>query len=518
MKNKYQELLIEGEMFKAYLWKYRWSIAIFYVLFLLVWSPWLIQIPIRIDTETMINKPTSTAGWYSIGRQGALFTKNILGMRWFNPIFATLCGYLLIGIVGVLFGYMFWRISKRDSILYSAFGFICFTSPVMAEQFYFNLQIFEIAWAYFMCVCAVLFSYYGILKKRLISCILSVGSTIWIFSTYQTFVALYIAVVVVCFIFLYNRCSVETSNEGIPYWTLIFGLISLFLAAFVINSVITNRFFSTSDYLSGKILWRVRPFEQCISNVITHIIEGFLGHRVFYSPCYYVLAISTIVFSSIRILQSRKKTGWIAILAVIGLQITPFMLTILIGEEPAVRAQLVYPFVLGSDILLLNCFLPKHKIWKMGLALLTIFLCWTQLLVTERLIYTDNVRVQEDLRLVSALEQELAGKIESGKKVVFVGVYECKLNAACLRGQMIGQSIFKWDSEVDPKYMNSTRRICAISRTLGLEFEGGNAEQTMEARRIAQDMPCWPKEGSVIDAEDFIVVKLSEDRWPHEIQ
>ena len=54
-------------------------------------------------------------------------------------------------------------------------------------------------------------------------------------------------------------------------------------------------------------------------------------------------------------------------------------------------------------------------------------------------------------------------------------------------------------------------------QTLGYDWIAASAEQVQEARRKALDMPSWPAKGSVVDAGDYIIVKLSEDNWAEEL-
>ena len=133
-----------------------------------------------------------------------------------------------------------WR--RRDSKIYTAFEFICLTGPIMTEQFYFRLQIFEIAWAYLLCVFSVAFSYFGIIKKNIVSCVIAILAMVWIFCTYQIFVVLYVVCAVTCFVLLYQRWPIIEQRYNAPYWKIVAGLIILFAIAFVTNSVITNLF------------------------------------------------------------------------------------------------------------------------------------------------------------------------------------------------------------------------------------------------------------------------------------
>ena len=123
------------------------SLAVFSALYLLLFGSWLYHTNPRVDTDALINVPNSYFNWEVIGRQFGVFTKYVFGLQWFDPQFAAFAGYLLFCVAGVLFGYLFWRCLQGRGALCAAFALAMFASPIMAEQYYFDMQIFEIAWA-----------------------------------------------------------------------------------------------------------------------------------------------------------------------------------------------------------------------------------------------------------------------------------------------------------------------------------------------------------------------------------
>ena len=135
----------------------------------------------------------------------------------------------MICVAGTLFGYLLWRAGKKNAVLCSAFGLLCFSAPIMTEQFYFDMQIFKVAWAYVLCGIAVGTSYAAILRKNKKLYCISILLLIWIFSTYQIFVVLYIVMAVACFVLAYHRWTMCEKCNKLPYWGIIYRLIFAFL-------------------------------------------------------------------------------------------------------------------------------------------------------------------------------------------------------------------------------------------------------------------------------------------------
>ena len=200
----------------------------------------------------------------------------------------------------------------------------------------------------------------------------------------------------------------------------------------------------------------------------------------------------------------------------------PFLLTVLFGGVKPVRSQFTYSFVLAADMLFLASRPWKYKLHRacnfdtvfIVLAAVALF---SQLQVTSRLVYTENIRAQEDLRVATEIEEEINRLSDLNKPVAFIGEYDQKLNNACYTpqhiydgGTVIGYSVFNFFISRNDNYYENSNRICSFLQTVGFSFQPISAELMAEANVTAQSMPCWPQAGSVVDAGAYTVVKFSE--------
>lgn len=431
---------------------------------LLVYGSWVFHIEPRIDTEIAINHPKSYFNWLGIGRQGLVFTEYIFGLRWFNPYAATVFGYILICAAGILFGYIFWRCNHAVPPIVSAcFSLFYFSSPIFVEQFYYELQIFQMAWAFIICAVGVGLSYYGILRKDVVAKILSVLCMIWAFSSYQTFMILHVTAVALCYILLYRRWNEDTVcvSDSKKYWLILGWQILLFLCAVVANTAITNVFFSDSEYLSGKVLWGNELwFVYCSRVILGQIYRAYVGEGTFYTIIYGILSVWVLI-ATVLYLKKYKgmKLRWLYFCAVVFVQCCPFLLTIYMGDLPVIRAQFVYPFVMIGNIIVLLCYYRKE--WMRScIVLLALVMLWSQSKVSMRLIYTQDICEQEDARLAGYIEERIAQVSDVKKPIAFVGEYTNQLNAACVRGEVIGISYFgQGNGALEPHYWISTRTM-----------------------------------------------------------
>ena len=384
----------------------------------------------------------------------------------------------------------------------------------MTEQFYFEMQLFEFAWAWVLCAAAVGLSYFGILRKQLWASLTAILCMIWSFSSYQTYPVQYITLTVACFVLLYRRWTLEENRSGCWYFSLIFSLVGHFAMGFILNTVITNLYFSSSNYLNGRVAWGILPVKQIVKNILRHIADGVLGNGIFYTLFFGLLAAASVICALWDVCKRKEaKYKWLYVLAIMGLQACPFLMTIYVGTVQSIRTQMVYPMVIACDILYLlsrNRDLRRigQHLMRLAVTIAAIATVGTQTQTTLRLIYTDTIRAAEDMELLNRISQEIDAVGGNLKPVAFVGVYQNKLNNACLRGEMIGATIFNWDRSIG--YTASTRRICEGANVLGLEWSVVSEEQMQEAQNLAYAMPVWPSPGSVMDAGDFVVIRLSD--------
>lgn len=511
--------------FWRYLYDIRWYLVVCGLIYVAIYAPWMQNIYPRIDTEAMLNTPYSTYNWLIIGRQGMVLTKLLSRLMWYNP-FAEYClGYAALFVSIALFGFLFWRVGGGAPAACTAM-LLAVISPIMTEQLYFELQLFEIGLAYCLCALAVMAAFYGIRHKDLRFEGLSILLMIWIFSSYQVFIILYIAAVVLSFILLYTNWTIAGKRhaDGSVYLRMVGRHILLFMLSFLANTVITKVFFSSdsgNSYLGGYVAWGKEDTVLLLRNLAWSIFSSLTGKEFYYTIFYGIFAVTSVLIAAASVARRKEyPVRWLFLLAVVGLQILPFVMTIAFGAPPAIRVQIAYPFVLACNVIFVICAGRTWR-WKKvicGAAAVCAFIClWTQCLVTQRMVYTDVIRGQEDLRVASAIEERIGEESDLSKPIAFVGIYRNNLNAACLRGQYVGTSILSVDDVAQPYYFFSSGRICSLFQMMGFHFSSVSPEQMLEARKTALQMPCWPAQGSVVDAGDYTIVKLSEDRWASEL-
>lgn len=510
--------MIQGNEFsckamKEFIFRNRNIFTLGCIIMFLVYSSQINYINIRFDTESVINYPGGTSGWLTFGRQGAILTRMIFRQLHFNPYFAQMFSFILYAVIMIMFSYTFYILGDMK-VIYSVGLFLLFIiSPIITEQMYFQLQVIEVAFALLLVIVSVWMTYLFVFKKRFIYSLSAIIMMIWAISTYQLFAVFYISLIVYTFILLYRKSVLKDKVDVTTIIEIIIKSISIFIVAMLINAIITGLFFSSNDYVSDMIVWKKIPIGQGVKNILMHIKQVMLGEGVFFSLSYSISIILVLVslIKECTVIR-RGNLRILYYLSIIVFCSCPFLLTIYTGSMPAKRVQFILPFVSAANLMFaIHCL---ESYCKRIAIILSICMLFTQTQDVMRLLYTDDIRQQEDLRNMELIYERIIDVSgETRKPVAFIGEIKANLNNASIRGESIGLSVLTLNSVVEPHYYMSSLRTSEMLQAMGMNIESVNEEQLIEARKSAANKPRWPSKESVYDAGDMIVVKLSDDQW-----
>lgn len=519
---------------KEYLSRYKYHAIWAGIFVFLVHGAKLNSNSIGIDTEDLIHlgKPFYD-GWINTGRQGLVLLKYLTGSVEYNPYFAGLMTLVMLTAAVTAFVVLWDGVKGLTGSVNNWAGigcmFLWIAHPVLVEQFYFTLQGAEIGMGMLLTALALGMIHKGIRAsggKRV--CLLGCSGLLLLvtFSVYQIFVVMFIFGAVT--LLLLDSLSEDDKPEGkkplIGVVGDVFPYAGVFLTAFACNSVITGLFFSESDYLSNQIQWGQLSVRDCVYHIAIHVRDVLTGQNsIFYSWVFGCLCVVGLVAVTLLV----KHCGLALLFYYVALMTTPFLMTVVCADVPAIRSQLILPamtgFVFYLDILMMqklgsmnasNIAQKKGKVRSVPVAVLAV-LCvvgvMSEMQISMRLYYTDACRYAEDEALGRALIEQLEPLIgDDDTPVVVLGNHKFQGNNACVEGEIIGKSVFDHDMDEEPRYYWSTRRVIGFLHTLGYDCEQLPDRNIPYAVAFAEDMGAWPDKHSVEHAGDMVIIKLSE--------
>lgn len=563
------ELKNDFYSFYNFLRNNKFSVILCWFFLLLTYGVKLFWYSIGIDTEIVLNDYENyKSWWYGINRAGLVLVKKIFRLTPFNPYAANFLMICTMFLSLMVFSFIFYSISKKlgsDPRCMFILPCIFITHPFFAEQFVFTLQCFEVSFGILlMFLAAFSISKWIFDSKNILHlCIglISLSLSFWI---YQAIVFLYITVSISIFIFYVLNESETTSSNLINknHKITVIKYLSTFAFSyglyFVLNKI-TKCFLhaSSAEYLDDMISWGKVDTLKRILEIFKYV---FRSKKIILALCMFVvffvlfilfskkvnfvlpyLATVTVIAGlhlgtsylgycliavgglllSINFLCQRKVSNRIIFfLAVTGLLISPFILSILLGHRCLPRSQFSLQFVLALIPFLLiqtlNLNIKNTVVYKILSTLVCTFslgLSFTQGYKTAVMLYYDYMKYQSEVDVANKISERI-GLLDiediNNVPVVFVGKMCSPVVPKEIKGNMLGTSFF----EMGTKAEEITFRALGFMRTIGYNYKNPTGKDCEKAVKIAQKMKSWPSSEAIKYENGIIIVKLSEDLIP----
>ena len=506
-------------------------------LLLFLYGQRIVYYPMSIDSEIALQyQDGMIESWIAMDRFGSGFTKWLFGFSRFVPyasVFMMLIALFLFGMGFDFCVYEWTGGEKGYGLFYYIFPAAFVSAPCLAEQFYFTLQCFEVAFAMVLSLLAVYaMSRWAYFRGSGLWAVLCMAFMVWAFGTYQAFIPFYIALTLIAFILWYLRDDTypspeaEASKEGVRIGTGIFAKLStpfrlgilqaaVFAAGFLLYIIIAQIVKSTIEfetaYVGSMFKWREIGLRAGLGNILTDIKYIYFAELdTFFSPLFLPLLILAMVLLLIRGYKRGRKGYWVFFIACGLLAASPIYITILSGNNQMIRSLFAYPLLFSFCMGYLTKL--SGRVLKVFMGLLALSLVIGMANTTVALFHTAYLSYEQEKALSGALYERISqtamdAGLGNTPRVVFVGKKGISLPGDALRGDVIGKSFFEWDQG---DYAGSTRRIMGYWVHLGYYIAPPSLEDAEIAKEEAKDMPVWPATDSVRVTHGFIVVKLSD--------
>lgn len=501
--------------FRQFLTANRLSFIITLTAFLFAYGMQLFHVMISHDTEAIISDADAIYNsWLAFGRFGLVLLKRLLGMMNYIPYTAVFLFFVTMFATSVVWQYLFYRLTihkERFAHFSWILPVIFFTAPIMAEQASFMLQTFEVTLGMLLLGVTLLCLWRGILDKRRFCYVPAVFCLVLAFSIYQALVPLFIAMTIGCFLLYMERGG---KTFGVIVKLILSFVLSLVLYYIANKLVIYLLHIGASTYLEDQIMWGKVPVSECISNILSNIRRAVTARGIYLTLAYPAALLAAL---GLIILMAKRRTKKMPlyILCVLVLLLSPFFMTILMGNTPQYRTQLTLPFVCGFVLqyLLMAGPLAAFRYRKVliypALFLVALLGC-RQGMVCARLFNTEYVVYQEDVRLAVKISDRI-DKLDLGESpaepVVFIGTRTPKLNPSTKNeSELSGFSFY----QIAFSTTHGTFEIKNFMDTLGYHYRMPTDAQAQQAESLSADMPIWPNNGSVTVKNGLIIVKLSD--------
>lgn len=528
-----------SRQYKEFIKENRWVPWIAVISVLLSYGLCLTGFRIGIDSEALLGDSTEQLNsWYTIGRYSLVFTKNLLGMRQFNPATENLLMMALMVCYGIFADFLFWVFSggsRKLKAFYAVFPALFLTHPCFVQQYLFTLQAFEVALGLLCCLMAVFcitrFSFSGKRRERWLL-IPGILLMVWGFGYYQALIPLYMAVALSVYLVYYEfheRPAADPKESRIFYWRAALRHAAAFLVAFLLYELAVKAVLIwqkglgfVGDYLEEQVLWASNPAWVCIGHIKHYMREVLLGESVFYPRTFLLFAVLFAIRLVYRFAKQRRRDYILYAAAALLLVLSPFYLAVYQGSGVLMRTQMSLPFAAAFFGAAAASFLGNGwksvgagKMLPAGAGILTavgLLFAVYQGNISSKAVFSAYMTYENDKMTAAQLAvrmQELDAVFRSpGQRVAIIGQHRPYLpEGAGIREEVVGYSFFEWDYNSP---LGVTKRGAGLLTALGFPSRPVTREEYAIIRDYSAGMPIWPAEGSVIRLDDIIIIKFSE--------
>ncbi len=297
------------------------------------------------------------------------------------------------------------------------------------------------------------------------------------------------------------------------------------------------------DILSGVMGWFDGSRQWAdFTFVLKDFFVKYYCNAIVYKPItILVTAVGILVIWGV-IKTVRKKDGWI-LAAVAGILLLPLILPILEGTATYYRSSEYVPLLTAFVVLLLireAGMVRVRAVQGIGFVLL-LGLLYHQGYEMNKWLYVDAMKYEHDKLVMGSVALDIMEKCDEDKPVCVVGSFQTpqslieevycptwsrrydviKLIVEAIEPQIFAKydtpygyataespqlSFINWGAVA---YYGFDRELVKFWKMHGFTFvEDGNLEHYREAESLMQNAPVWPKEGSIVEMEDYIIVNF----------
>ncbi len=496
---------VYGQWIKTHPW---YSVIMIPAILLVYWqhavSPYY-----YVDSEIIINAPGHMYNWNEIGRFGLVLLKQLCGLARYNPFFEAILLmvtlYLCAGMTVALFHQITGNVGTVEAILFSLLYIVY---PIYGEQFLFQFQACEVVMGMMLVTLAGWYFYSFLRTRNLFAFILSDGFLVVAFGVYQSMVNLAICYYVAIFLFMLLE------NKEMKPGKCVLLSCGHFAIALVLYELIRN-LFPKSNYLTDQVFWGREGILAIARLLLSHMKQVLLGMNLFYTKSLLLMFLFGLVFLFFILRRKEHRSTWM-VLALLGMIFSPFALNVAIGTPSAYRTMIMLPFTGAVLWLAYSRYFAQKKSTPLRVLLLAtgIVMLILQTMPLMRLFYTRQVIGENDQATAHQLIHDIDQIADDESlPVVFLGSRKAKTNAACYTledaATYVCFSVFELGATEEGFYSGSTGRIIGYFNMLGADYTRATIVQCHDAYLNCADMPVWPKEGSILERDGVIVVKLS---------
>lgn len=497
MKNYIQDVVLFLKVKNSLIW-----FAVFFMVVSFGFE--IVNFTLSIDEEIVNYRGNDYAPWYIQGRIAIGLIKFLLLNTSYLPFLTSLLAAICFTVSALLWCHLFNSLLKgkiQNVSLIIFIGFYLSFPTVNASFFSFNTYNLEITIGMLLIPVSLYFVHKATVENTNSSLIISTILFAFTLSLYQAFAPVFImGIFIVVWGYLYQFS--ENNRLKFIYKAFVV-LISGSILYFIIKYIF-EIFWPSSSYVENFIRWGTLP-NAVVMKDLYNGIKAILINWNFENVTISITIIALLFIGIITFFNKNLKNKLFLILLYAATPLIPFTISIVTGGILPYRALLALPLMAGFIWLVFSESIlqfKKYKIILMGGAFVLLF---SQIQIINAIFYGDNLRYEMDKNIGNLIATDVMFETSNEKKpIIFIGAYSHESNPRIVQYDTLGASFFEWDE-------GRNHRIHNFLKIQGYKFIEPTIEEVdkMIEEIDIENIPNWPLDGSIIEREDYIIVKLS---------
>ena len=480
-----------------------------------------------------------------VGRWTLFVLNKIFKIARFSPLITDFLGVMLMASGATVFCILLKRQSgnRLHPMVYPAFSCLMISYPLIYEVYTYYLHN-GIGLAYLLTMLALYMAW----ESKSWKCWIPVGFLVSAaISCYESFATVYLLGIFLCI--MVRLVMTEEKMGFVPYVKMVIWHVIPVAVGMVLRTVICRGLLFALGLepimrsVGGSVRWII---SSDALNILMTMVKTFARYYVLngvanLSIALFLIAMVIMVVYSIICAVKAKK--WLILLNGIAVIVSPWLISFIQGQVGIYRSMQALPlFVAFCIVLLLDRLLRAKRFWaKMTAGFLLIVVLYNQVFELNHWFYVDYLCYEEDVRRCDNIALDIARQATLDKPIVFIGkwkdsgilekyayVEEDRLAYTILAkvDDMFGRSgddgekkqyavvqnpvwypMFDWAVDA---FDEPGTELIQFFRMNGYALLMPETSMKENALILAETMAVWPKEGSVLEMEDYVIVKLGE--------
>lgn len=460
---------------------------------------------------------------FAQGRMTSTIIRQILQITIFAPVVEHILSLLLFAGGATLFCTLF-KISSNDSIkfvCYPIFACSLVSYPLLAEIYVYLGTTINIGFCFFSVALSLIYVQKFLDSPKIRYLIGSSVLICFIISAYESFATVYLLGILIVLILqlIYNK----EHHKGLFFNIKKFCVYLIPLAlGVVIEGTVTNlimKIFKIKASHNGAngiayFAKTSKSFLEIVSSVFKGIYQNYILNAEIYLPIL-ILDICLVACVVLLIFYAIKHKSATLALLFTGTILCLISLSLIQGVvSPYRTCQVFYLFVAFIGLLSVQTILYYVKVKGIQVAAVAIaaIAIFYQGNFLNKIFYGDYLRSEEEQVIINEIAYELDSNFDTTKPIIFVGINRTSDNVKTFFykdgkkiTQTVGSSYITWGVK---SFGEVNTELLKYFKLCGHTYKQGTEKQYVQAVKLQKSMASWPKQGSVLDNGDYIIVNL----------